>query len=255
MSSECGEIHRLIHKISQLGNKNKIDPVIIKLIERTFKIQPMKENALCREEPTIKWDKYRLLLNQQDKIGWKKIARGFFAAEWDEIQWRYERNIKAHDDHNTLWMRPIIKLIFEHHKKRWRYRNDREHDEAKHQEIQNLMQRMKWLYSQKEKLSANDRHPFTQRIDEWEKKSPRQIKEWLNRISVFIRKMLKQQEEREKKSLQDMRNFITVKTSRKKRKTRDNETNIDEQQTISKHRQRIMQVTIHTFFTDKKNIK
>ena len=72
----------------------------------------MKENALCREEPTIKWDKYRSLLKQQDKIGWKKIARGFFAAEWDEIQWRYERNIKAHDDHNTLWMRPIIKLIF-----------------------------------------------------------------------------------------------------------------------------------------------
>ena len=95
-------------------------------------------------------------------------------------------------------MRPIIKLIFEHHKKRWRYRNDREHDEAKHQEIQNLMQRMKWLYSQKEKLSANDRHPFTQRIDEWEKKPPRQIKEWLNRNSIFIRKMIKQQEEREK---------------------------------------------------------
>ena len=104
-------------------------------------------------------------------------------------------------------MRPIIKLIFEHHKKRWRYRNDREHDEAKHQQIHNLMQRMKWLYSQKEKLSANDRHPFTQRIDEWEKKSPRQIKEWLNH---------------------------------------------DEQQTISKHRQRKKQVTIHTFFTGKK---
>ena len=83
----------LLIKISQLGNKNKIDPVIIKLIERAFKIQPMKENALCREEPTIKWDKYRSLLKQQDKIGWKKIARGFFAAEWDEIQWRYERSI------------------------------------------------------------------------------------------------------------------------------------------------------------------
>ena len=41
-------------------------------------------------------------------------------------------------------------------------------------------------------------------------------------------------------------------TSRKKRKTRDDETNIDEQQTISKHRQRKKQVTIHTFFTGKK---
>ena len=49
-----------------------------------------------------------------------------------------------------------------------------------------------------------------------------------------------------------MRNFITVKTSRKNTKTRDNETNIDEQQTIIKHRQRKKQVTIHTFFTGKK---
>ena len=129
----------LLIKLSHIAKKNKIDPVLIKLIQRHFLNKAVDEKTLYIDEPTIRWKRYRMVLRTQQVIGWNKLQRGFFSVEWDHLQWRYERTIQMEDTHDALWIRPVMKLIFSHHKKRWKHRNDKEHDGDGVKEKQNLI--------------------------------------------------------------------------------------------------------------------
>ena len=83
----------LLIKLSHIAKKNKIDPVLIKLIQRHFLHKAVDEKTLYIDEPTIRWKRYCMVLRTQQVIGWNKLQRGFFSVEWDHLQWRYERTI------------------------------------------------------------------------------------------------------------------------------------------------------------------
>ena len=217
----------LLTKLYRIGKKKNIDPALLTLLTRHYQGKKNNGVTLTKEEPSISWAKYKRLIKSQKQIGWNKINRGFFAKEWDQAQWKYERSIQCSEPHDTLWLRPITQQIFAYFKKRWKTRNDEEHDTTRQQEKLKLLQRVTWLYSQKSKLSVNDRHPFEEKVEAWEEKPVRVIKNWIERNATFIRKMIKNQEEREKKSLRDMRQFVTVTTKLNKRKKDDWDKNDD----------------------------
>ena len=211
----------LLTKVYRIGKKKNINSALLTLLTRHYQGKKNNEVTLTKEEPSTNWANYRRLIKSQKQIGWSKINRGFFTKEWDQAQWKYERANKFSEQHDTLWLRPIIRQIFIYFKKRWKSRNDEEHDITRQQEKLNLLQRVKWLYSQKHKLNVNDRHPFEEKVETWEEKPVRVIKTWIERNATYIRKMIKNQEEREKKSLQDMRQFVTVTPKINKRKNKD----------------------------------
>lgn len=200
----------LLIKIALTAKKNNIDPNLIKLMQRHFQYKKVDETSLQIDEPNVDWKRYRKVLKAQKEIGWEKLQRGFFATDWDELQWRYERRVEKREAHDPLWLRPILKQIFIHHKKRWKQRNDKEHDKEGVKEKQNLLQRLKWLYEQKKKMHANDRHPFETPVESWNTRPNRSIRNWINQNSTYIRNMVKQQETRDAKSLRDIRNYATV---------------------------------------------
>ena len=98
----------------------------------------------------------KVLIEEQNALGWDAMRRGFFSRQWRRIQAAYAHHElqRAHFDLDQ-WMLMIIKFIFQHGRAMWEVRNASVHgtnpNDSRSLRLRLLRKRVRQLYNHEDR--------------------------------------------------------------------------------------------------------
>ena len=109
--------------------------------------------------------KYRILIEQQNRIGWDHLYRGRWNQEWSLLQAEYARRQESNIPMtSTQWILGIGRLLIDQWLVVWKLRNEQRHgvDQARHSRIREhaLRNELQKLYTFKSQVCPADHHIF-----------------------------------------------------------------------------------------------
>ena len=206
--------------------KHNLDPIIRILLSEYIKNPEVPISEVYRQHHIIDFRPYARVIKQQKQIGWKQLRYGRWTKGWAEIQYRYEiatTGTPAQTATYPKWISAIIQELWKFQRTRWKARNNKTHKDATYNHTkQNLMTRIRGIYSKQSQLRQQDQFPFHRSLEEWAEYITTEISLWINRNVPFIKYCLKVNQVQSKRGTTDIRKFFSTGTTQTKFAKRSN---------------------------------
>ena len=147
-------------QVTKTFQKHKVDPYLRYLIQIIVRGEPCTVEHIEADNPLFPLEDYKLVLEQQEEIGWHNFKRGYVSLAWDQHQQRYLGHTKQVTRNTVTWLANIILDIQEHVYQRWLYRNDCLHKTGDDATKTLLLARIRGLYKQGQALPPQDQQCF-----------------------------------------------------------------------------------------------
>ena len=95
-------------QVTKTCQKHKVDPYLRYLIQLIVRGEPCTVEHIEADNPLFPLEDYKLVLEQQEAIGWHNFKRGYVSLEWDQHQQRYLGQTKQVTRNTVIWMANII---------------------------------------------------------------------------------------------------------------------------------------------------
>ena len=70
-------------QVSKTFQKHKVDPYLRDLIQLIVRGEPCTVRHIEDDNPLFPVEDYKLVIDQQEAIGWQNVKRGYISLAWD----------------------------------------------------------------------------------------------------------------------------------------------------------------------------
>jgi hypothetical protein len=153
----------------------------------------------------------------QKDIGWEQGFLGFLSHKWGHMQAAYYKKLGEQKLTAKTWGMKVIQYIWTMAKKAWKIRNDIVHDDkdplVKHRRRTTVEEKVTYLYSLENQMSAFDRDWLAEPLEERLKSRTHELEVWHDETYPIIRECVRDFHERSKKGMKDIRDYFAAATS------------------------------------------
>jgi hypothetical protein len=150
----------------------------------------------------------------QKDIGWEQCFLGFLSHKWGHMQAEHYKRLGERKLTAQIWGMKVIQYIWTMAKKAWKIRNDIVHDDkdplVKHRHRKEVEEKVRYLYSLKNRMSAFDRDWLAEPLEEKLKGRTHELETWHDETYPIIRECVRDYEERSKQGMKDIRDYFAV---------------------------------------------
>jgi hypothetical protein len=153
----------------------------------------------------------------QKDIGWEQGFLGFLSHKWGHMQAAYYKKLGEQKLTAKTWGMKVIQYIWTMAKKAWKIRNDIVHDDkdplVKHRRRTTVEEKVTYLYSLENQMSAFDRDWLAEPLEERLQSRTHELEVWHDETYPIIRECVRDFHERSKQGMKDIRDYFAAVTS------------------------------------------
>jgi hypothetical protein len=198
--------------------------------------------AWTNDEPVLSPHQY---IHHQTSIGWGLFISGFqsthFARHYDSGE---PSSIQSGDSWQADVCYCITEALFEIWKDRNKHRNGRDPEREANKAQEEIMAQVRYLYGTQDQMNSNDaRNIFFLPMDRRLEMSVDCNREWVRQTRPYVQKCIQQWAEKQKRHLQDIREFFQRKPQGAQSSQNTNVITRNHNEDIIKHDKNLVKVT------------